>query len=131
MSAELITSTLLNVPAVIALVGARRALSQLPQGTVMPALVYKSISKVPVQTMNEALGPRKFKSRVEITALAVDPDGVAKILAASMAAMNLTSGTYAAKRIDLIEFIEERGLEKDNDAGIWYAQQDFIIHWYE
>ena len=131
MSAELIVGALLNVNGVTALVGNRRAVSQLKQGTAMPALFYESISKLPVLTIGMAFGPRKFMSRVQITALAADPAGVTQVLAATMYAMNFFSGTSANKRVDLVEFIEERGIQRDNDAGIWYGQQDFMIHWYE
>ena len=56
MSAELITAALLNVSGVTSLVGTRRAVSQLPQGSDMPALVYEAISTMPMMTVTRALG---------------------------------------------------------------------------
>ncbi len=131
MSAELITAALLNVPGVTSLVGVRRAVSQLPQGTAMPALVYEAISTMPVMTVNASFGAQLLSSRVQITALAADAAGVAQVLAAAMAAMNLQSGTYAGKTVASSIRDIGTGLARDNDAGIWFGSQDFIITWYE
>jgi len=46
MNAEIIIANLLNVTGITNLVGNRRALGQLPQNTVMPALVYNIIDGV-------------------------------------------------------------------------------------
>lgn len=131
MSAELITAALLNVSGVTSLVGTRRAVSQLPQGTAMPALVYESISTMPILKVNASFGAQLLSSRVQITALALDAAGVASVLSAVMSAMNLKSGTYASKTV--VSSIRDiaTGLAKDNDAGVWFGSQDFIIHWYE
>lgn len=131
MSIELITSALLNVPGVTAIVGDRRALSQLPQGAQMPALVYEGISSTPQITMNAASGPQLMVSRVQITALALNPGDVATIHAAVMLAMNLKSGTYAGKTVASVVRDLKTQVTKDNEAGIWYGSQDFMVHWYE
>lgn len=131
MSAELITAALLNVSGVTSLVGTRRAVSQLPQGTAMPALVYESISTMPVMAVNASFGAQLLTSRVQITALAINAAGVDSVLSAVMAAMNLKSGTYATKSVVSVVRDLRTGISKDNDAGIWYASQDFIIHFYE
>jgi hypothetical protein len=131
MSAELITAALLNVSGVTSLVGTRRAVSQLPQGTAMPALVYESISTMPVMTVNASFGAQLLTSRVQVTALAVNAAGVDSVLSAVMAAMNLKSGTYATKSVVSVVRDLRTGISKDNDAGIWYASQDFIIYFYE
>jgi hypothetical protein len=131
MSIELITSALLNVSGVTAIVGDRRALSQLPQGTSMPAVVYEGISTTPQLTMNAASGPQLLISRVQITALALNPGDVAAILTAVMAALNLKSGTYAGKQVASVIRDMKTSITKDNDAGVWYGSQDFMVHWYE
>lgn len=131
MSAELITAALLNVSGVTSLVGTRRAVSQLPQGTAMPALVYESISTMPVMAVNASFGAQLLTSRVQVTALAVNAAGVDSVLSAVMAAMNLKSGTYATKSVVSVVRDLRTGISKDNDAGIWYASQDFIIYFYE
>ncbi len=131
MSIEQITAALLNVSGVTSIVGSRRAESQLPQGTAMPALVYEAVSSNPVITMNAASGPQLMISRVQVTALAQSPDGVRSILDAVMAALNLKSGTYAGKTVaSVVRDIRTR-VSKDNEAGVWYAGQDFMVHWYE
>ena len=131
MSAELITAALLNVSGVTSLVGTRRAVSQLPQGTAMPALVYESISTMPVMTVNASFGAQLLMSRVQVTALAENASGVDSVLSSVMSAMNLQSGTYASKSVVSVVRDLRTGIQKDNDAGIWYASQDFIIHFYE
>ena len=131
MSAELITAALLNVSGVTALVGTRRAVSQLNQNTAMPALVYESIGTSPVMTLNASFGAQLLTSRVQVTALALDAAGVDSVLAAVMSAMNLKSGGYAGKSVISVVRDLRTGISKDNDAGIWYASQDFIIHLYE
>ncbi|MDO8694841.1 MAG: DUF3168 domain-containing protein [Sheuella sp.] len=131
MSAELITSALLNVSDVTSIVGTRRSVSQLPQGTSMPALVYESISTMPVMTVNASNGAQLLMSRVQVTALALNAAGVDSVLSAVMSAMNLKSGTYAGKCVVSAVRDIRTGLAKDNDAGVWFGTQDFMIHWYE
>jgi hypothetical protein len=131
MSVELITAALLNVSGVTSLVGARRAVSQLPQGTTMPALVYEAIDTMPVMMVNASFGAQLLMSRVQVTALADNAAGVDSVLSAVMAAMNLKSGTVASKSVVSVVRDMRTGIQKDNDAGIWYASQDFIFHWYE
>lgn len=131
MSIEEITASLLNAPGVTSIVGGRRALSQLPQGTAMPAIVYDGISTTPQITMNAASGPQLLISRVQITALALSPVDVAAIHAAVMSAMNLKSGTFAGKQVSSVIRDLKTQVSKDNEAGVWYGSQDFIVHWYE
>lgn len=131
MSVELITSALLNVSGVTALVGTRRAVSQLPQGSAMPALVYESISTMPVITVNASYGAQLLMSRVQVTALALNAAGVDSLLSAVMSAMNLMSGSYAGKNVVSVVRDMRTGTARDNDAGVWFASQDFMLHWYE
>ena len=131
MSAELITAALLSASGVTSLVGTRRAVSQLPQGSDMPALVYEAISTMPVMTVNASFGAQLLMSRVQVTALAENAAGVDSVLSSVMSAMNLQSGTYASKSVVSVVRDLRTGISKDNDAGIWYASQDFIIHFYE
>lgn len=131
MSIEQITGALLNVSGVTSIVGARRAIAQLPQGTAMPAIVYDAVSTTPVITMNAASGPQLLVSRVQVTALAESSDGVLAILAAVMAAMNLKSGTYSGSVVAAVVRDLRTQITKDNEAGVWYASQDFMVHWYE
>lgn len=131
MSAELITLEMLSVPAIKAIVGDRRAVSQLQQGTLMPALVYESISTMPVMTVNASYGAQLLISRVQVTALALDAAGVVSLLLAVMSAMNLKRGTYASKLVTSVVRDIRTGTARDNDAGVWFASQDFIINWYE
>lgn len=131
MSIEKITASLLDVTGVTSIVGGRRAPSQLPQNTAMPALVYDAVSTNPVMMINAASGPQLLISRVQVTALSESSDGVHTLLTAIMTALNLKSGTYAGKAVASVVRDMRTQISKDNDAGVWFASQDFMIHWYE
>lgn len=131
MGIEQIAGALLNVSGVTSIVGARRAVAQLPQGTAMPAIVYDVVSTMPVITMNAASGPQLLISRVQVTALADNSDGVQTLLTAVMVALNLKSGTYSGSVVASVVRDLRTQITKDNEAGVWYASQDFIVHWYE
>ena len=72
-----------------------------------------------------------MRSRIQVTALASLPGGVDQVLTAVMTALNLKSGTYATKTVIAVVRDMRTQIIKDNDAGVWYASQDFIAHWYE
>lgn len=131
MGIEQIAGALLNVSGVTSIVGSRRAVAQLPQGTAMPSIVYDVVSTMPVITMNAASGPQLLISRVQVTALADSADGVQTLLTAVIAAMNLKSGTYSGSVVASVVRDLRTQITKDNDAGVWYASQDFMVHWYE
>jgi hypothetical protein len=86
---------------------------------------------MPVMTVNASFGAQLLMSRVQVTALAENASGVDSVLSSVMSAMNLQSGTYASKSVVSVVRDLRTGIQKDNDAGIWYASQDFIIHFYE
>ena len=97
----------------------------------MPAIVYDVVSTMPVITMNAASGPQLLISRVQVTALAESADGVQALLTAVMVALNLKSGTYSGSVVASVVRDLRTQITKDNEAGVWYASQDFIVHWYE
>ena len=97
----------------------------------MPALVFEAISTTPEMMINASFGAQLLMSRVQVTALAADAAGVDSVLSAVMSAMNLKSGGYAGKSVISVVRDLRTGIQKDNDGGIWYASQDFIIHFYE
>lgn len=131
MSSILITAALLGDAGVTALVGTRCALAQLPPDTAMPAVVYQIVSDSPEHPINSAAGPQRMRSRAQITALAATPAGVEALLAAVRTACGFKSGTYAGKAVIATLRDIAGPITKDNEAGVWYGSQDFVLHWFD
>lgn len=131
MSIEKIIDALLDVPEVIALVGDRRRASQLKQRDLMPAIVFKTIGTNPIMTMNAVSSPQLLHSRVQIIVIAKSPEGVNDVHQVVMQALNFKSGVYAGKLVSSVERSTKTELNLDNEIGLWYGSQDFIVHWYE
>lgn len=131
MSIEKIIDVLLDVPEVVALVGTCRRVSQMKQRDQMPAIVFKPISSVPIITMNALDSPQLMNSRVQIIVIDKSPEGVNDVHHAVMQALNLKSGTYAGKSVVSVLRDIKTELDLDNEVGLWYGSQDFIVHWYE
>lgn len=70
MNPELVIAALLNVPGVTALVGTRKAASQLPQGTTYPAIVYTVVSCVPEPNLDYSNDAQLARARIQVNALA-------------------------------------------------------------
>lgn len=133
MSAFSIAASLLNASVVTAVVGPRRALSQLPQNTTMPAIVYQIVSTVPDATIGGTAtdGAQLLISRVQVTALATTVQGVADLLAAVMLALNFRSGTIGGHSVASVVRDVATPIGRDVEAGVWCGSQDFIMHWWE
>jgi len=69
MNAEIIIASLLNQAAITALVGNRRAMTQLPQNSAMPALVYNVIDGVPEPNVAYNIGAQRAFARIQINPL--------------------------------------------------------------
>ena len=131
MSIEKIIDVLLNVSEVVALVGDRRRVAQLKQRDQMPAIVFKTVSSVPIITMNAVNSPQLLISRVQIIVMDKTPEGVNDVHHVVMQVLNLKSGTYAGKTVVSVLRDIKTELALDNEIGLWYGSQDFIVHWYE
>lgn len=68
---------------------------------------------------------------MQVTALADTSDGVQALLTAVMVALNLKNGTYSGSVVASVVRDLKTQITKDNEAGVWYASQDFMVHWYE
>lgn len=128
MSAESIVASLLGHATITALVGARRALGQLPTNTTMPALVYNVIDCAPEPKIAYQLGGNRARARVQINPLAGTIAEVKAIGAAVQGVMDfLHAQTVATKTVvscrrDLIG-----RMDKDDEAGIWTQPTDYIL----
>lgn len=130
MSAATLAASLLGASGIVTLVGSRRALAQLPQGTAMPAVVY-DIDTSPVTPINAAAGPQLIRARMTVTALAATPGEVDSIRDTVRVAVNLTSGIVAGHRVVSVVRDIETNITRDNDAGVWIGSTDYVIHFYE
>lgn len=131
MNAELIVAALLNASAVTALVGTKRALSQLPQNTKPPALVYQVIDSVPMPNLNFN-EPAMARARVQINPLALSIAEVKSIHSAVRSALDFKHHTTAGGKTIVSCRLDMLGpVDKDAETGIWTQSADYILQWYE
>jgi hypothetical protein len=130
MSAALLAGALLSAPNIVTLVGPRRALDQLPQGSAMPAVVY-DIDSSPVVPINAAAGPQLMRSRMSVVALGASVADVEAVRSAVREAINLTNGVVAGHRVVSVVRDVETSISRDNDAGVWMGSTDYVLHFYE
>lgn len=130
MSDVLLAAALLDRPSIVTLVGSRRALTQLPQGSEFPAVVY-GVESSPVLPINASAGPQLIRSRVQVTALARTVAEVEAVRAAVKGAISLTSGVIAGHRVVSVVPDVETSAQRDDDAGVWFRHSDYVLHWYE
>jgi len=133
MSAHnLIVKTLLEYPAIAALIGNRKAQAQLPQGCAMPALVYNFISSVPMPFLNY--------TNAEPISIRVQFNPVAKTMAAVDQIHDAIKGvfefvhqqTIAGKFVVIITREPSSPLAtRDADTGLWSSNQDYLIIYIE
>lgn len=132
MSAELIAGEMLSAAGVVAIVGSRRALSQLPQNVAMPALVYSIIDVIPMPNVAFQNGLQRAQARVQINALASSVGGMKAIHDAVRVAMDFKHQITVAGQTVISCRLESMGMtEKDNESGIWTQPYDYILQFFE
>ena len=132
MSAELIVEAMLSASNIVAIVGSRRALSQLPQNTAMPAIVYSIIDVIPMPNVGYQNGPQRAQARVQINPLASGIAGVKAIHDAVRQAMDFKHQITVAGQTVISCRLESMGMaERDNEAGIWTQPYDYILQFIE
>ena len=132
MNAEIIIANLLNVTGIINLVGSRRALGQLPQNTVMPALVYNIIDGVAEPNVAYQVGAQRAFARIHINPLALTIPELKSINQAVRTALDFKHHqVVAGKLIISCRFDTIREISRDIDSGIWTQSTDYILRYYE
>lgn len=132
MNAEIVVATMLSASSITNLVGNRKALSQLPQNTTFPALVYQVINNTPDPMLDYANSPQLARSRVQFNPLAATIGELKSIHSALRTVFdfqhNIVVGgvTVMSCRLDFMGVVE-----KDNDAGIWTQPADYLLTYYE
>jgi len=132
MNAEIIIANLLNVTGITNLVGNRRALGQLPQNTVMPALVYNIIDGVAEPNVAYQVGAQRAFARIQINPLALTIPELKSINQAVRTALDFKHHqVVAGKLIISCRFDTIREISRDIDSGIWTQSTDYILRYYE
>jgi hypothetical protein len=132
MNPELIIAAMLNTQGISALVGTRRAMTQLPQNTAFPALVYTVIDDIPLPNLRFNVVPQRAQARVQINPLAKTIAQVKAIHEQVRLAMDFKlQQTFAGKTVISSRLDIFGTPEKDLDTGIWTQSADYLVSYYE
>ena len=132
MNPELIVYAMLNTQGISALVGTRRAMTQLPQNIAFPALVYTVIDDIPLPNLRFNVVPQRAQARVQINPLAKTIAEVKAIHEQVRLAMDFKlQQTFAGKTVISSRLDIFGTLEKDLDTGIWTQSADYLMSYYE
>jgi hypothetical protein len=132
MNPELIIAAMLNTQGISALVGTRRAMTQLPQNTAFPALVYTIIDDIPLPNLRFNVVPQRAQARVQINPLAKTIAEVKAIHEQVRLAMDFKlQQTFAGKTVISSRLDIFGTPEKDLDTGIWTQSADYLMSYYE
>ena len=132
MNPELIVSAMLNTQGISALVGTRRAMTQLPQNTAFPALVYTVIDDIPLPNLRFNVVPQRAQARVQINPLAKTIAEVKAIHEQVRLAMDFKlQQTFAGKTVISSRLDIFGTPEKDLNTGIWTQSADYLMSYYE
>ena len=132
MNPELIVAAMLNTQGISALVGTRRAMTQLPQNTAVPALVYTVIDDIPLPNLRFNVVPQRAQARVQINPLAKTIAEVKAIHEQVRLAMDFKlQQTFAGKTVISSRLDIFGTPEKDLDTGIWTQSADYLMSYYE
>lgn len=132
MSIETIVAAWLADSTITALVGDRRALSQLPQNSTFPALVYQVVDMTPQPVVAYQVGAQRARARVQINPLAATVTEVQAIHAAIRALLDFKHSVVIAGKTIVSARLELLGpTDKDSEAGVWTQPADYTITWVE
>ncbi len=123
---------MLNTPAVVALVGTRRALVQLPPNSPMPALVYTVIDSKPTPNVAYQMGEQRALARIQINPLAATIGEVKAIHDAVRSVLDFKHQTIVVGQKVISCRLDLMGpVDKDSDAGVWTQPYDYLLNFVE
>lgn len=132
MNPELIIAAMLNTAGITALVSTRKAMSQLPQNTAFPALVYTVIDSVPLPHLHYSVERQMARARVQINPIAKTMAEVKSIHDQVRLAMDFKlQQTFAGKTVVSSRLDLFGPPEKDLDTGTWTQPADYLVSYYE
>ena len=132
MSTELIVHSLLDRPSIVALVGDRRALVQLPQGSLIPAIVYNVVDVRPYPNVSYQVGPQRSIARVQFKPLATSIAMVQTIHAVIKKELDFLHHVKVAENLLVsCRFALHGPVDKDNETGLWTQPYDYLLQFSE
>ena len=132
MKAEQVVLNLLTAAAgVTGLVSTRIYGLMLPQKPVYPALVYMAVSSVDVPPITANAGGNIARTRIQVSAFAVDYPGVKALLEQVRVALSYKNGTIATfSVVSVLPDVEGPDLWEENFL-VPYQSRDFIVTHYQ
>lgn len=132
MKAEQVVKTLLEAAAgVTGLVSTRIYGLMLPQKPTYPALVYTAVSSVDVPPITANAGGNIARTRIQVSAFAVDYPGVKALLEQARLALSYKNGTIATfSVVSVLPDVEGPDLWEENFL-VPYQSRDFIVTHYQ
>ncbi len=133
MTPELLIGTWLNDSSITALIGNRKALGRLKQGTTYPALVYQIVRGKPQPKVDYSSKPQLAKFRVQFNPMAQKIEDLQAIAAALRALMDFKHQVLIGSKRVMSSRLESVGpIEPDDyDASIYTQPIDYIVWYYE
>jgi hypothetical protein len=130
VSIEAIAAALLAHADIRAVTGNRVSLAQRPADGAYPALVYQAEETRPMNRFGPEGQRLMFESKLTVTALATDAGGVISLRDLVVNKVRRVRGSIASHLV--VDVVDETTTpaDKDNDAGVWFAQQSFKVWWY-
>ena len=132
MNPEEIIATWISDSTITNIVGANRALVQLPANATFPALVYNVVDAIPAPNV-AAQGERELaQARIQFNPIADSIGGVKQILDALRSLLDFQHyETIAGKTVVSMRILDLGPMEKDNDSGLFSQRIDYRLWWYE
>lgn len=128
MRAEKVINTLLNAASgVTALVGARIYPLQLPQDSVLPALVYEHVVSTELTTIDAASAYALMQARIEVTVLAKDYATQKTLIEEVRKALNYQRGVVAGVSVASIVRDTLGPDLRDDDLQVYSQAIDFHV----
>lgn len=132
MNPEIIVAAMLNNAGVIALVGDRRAMGQLPQNSAFPAIVFTIVDATAMPRLDFLAQRQMARARIQINPIAQSIGEVKAILEAIRSAMDFKLQQVFAGKTVISSRVELLGpIDKDNDIGVFTQSVDYILMYYE
>lgn len=133
MSPQRLIATWLQDSSITDLVGTRKALGRLKQGSTYPALVYQIITGKPQPNVDYKNGPQLAKFRVQFNPMALKITDVEVIAAAIRQLMDFKHQVMVGQNKVVSSRLDNVGpIEPDlDDASIYTQPIDYIVWYYE
>lgn len=133
MKIEKVAKTLLNVPAITALVSDRVYPVIIPKSVGSPAnyVVFQVISNVPRPTIDAFSSYNAYSARLQVTAAAATYAELKSIVQAIRNALHLQRGTIAGVNVTSVVLAVEGPEDFDGTENVFVQPVDFLVTYRE